>query len=218
MYKKTYLKGEWTHGRMSDVNRADFWEGAYQEGRDGWDLGGPTPVFQRLLRSGEFPPGRVIVLGAGRGYDAREFARHGFTVTAVDFAADAAREMRARTDPHAPLEVLQGDIFELPRALEGTFDYVLEYTCFCAIDPRRRGEYADLVARLLKPGGHFIDLAFPIGSHAGGPPFAVSVEEMLDLFRAREFVLVRRESPDDSVAARLGHEELLILRRSPASA
>jgi SAM-dependent methyltransferase len=197
---------------MSDVNRADFWEGAYQEGRDGWDLGGPTPVFQRLLRSGELAPGRMIVLGAGRGYDAREFARHGFAVTAVDFAADAVHEMRARADVQAPVEILQADIFALPRMLDGTFDFVLEYTCFCAIDPARRGDYADLVARLLKPGGLFIDLAFPIGGHAGGPPFAVSTEEILDLFRARGFTLVRRESPDDSIADRRGHEELLILR------
>ncbi len=202
---------------MANVNRPRFWEDAYQEGRDAWDLGGPTPVFRRLLRSGEFPPGRIIVLGAGRGYDAREFARHGFEVTAVDFAADAAREMRRLADPAAPVAILQADIFELPPAMDGTFDYVLEYVCYCAIDPQRRGEYADVVTRLLKPGGVFIDLALPIDDYAGGPPFAVSIAELLDLFAERGFVLLRREIPVDSIPRRRGREELLIFR-APATA
>jgi SAM-dependent methyltransferase len=197
---------------MSDVGRAGFWEDAYQAGRDAWDLGGPTPIFQRLLRCGEFPPGRVMVLGAGRGYDAREFARHGFTVTAVDFATEAVRAMRASADPEAPVDILQADIFALPQALHGTFDYVLEYTCFCAIDPQRRTEYADVVRQLLRPGGIYIDLVFPISDHAGGPPFALSVAEPLDLFAARGFTLLRREAPLDSVSSRRGREELLMFQ------
>jgi hypothetical protein len=202
---------------MSDVSRTGFWEDAYQAGRDGWDLGGPTPVFERLLRTGELPPGRIIVLGAGRGYDAHEFARHGFAVTAVDFAEAAVRAMRATADPEARVDILQADIFALPPVLHGAFDYVLEYTCFCAIDPNRRAEYADVVSRLLRPVGIYIDLVFPISDHAGGPPFAVSVDESLALFCARGFALVRRESPGDSVPARRGREELLILRRPPSN-
>lgn len=65
---------------MSDVNLPQFWQQSYEEGHFPWDLGGPTPVFQRLVESGRFPAGRMIVLGAGRGYDARLFARHGFVV------------------------------------------------------------------------------------------------------------------------------------------
>src|SRR5688572_32924913 len=101
-----------------DINTPAFWEEIYQGDRAGWDLGAPTPAFRRLLRSGEFAPGRTIVLGSGRGHDAREFARQGFSVTAVDFAADAARAMRALADPHAPIEILQADIFTLPHTLD----------------------------------------------------------------------------------------------------
>jgi len=195
-----------------DVNVPAYWEEVYQGGRAGWDLGGPTPVFRRLLASGQFAPGRVIVLGAGRGHDAREFARRSFIVTAVDFAADAVRDMRALADPQAPIEILQADIFSLAPPLDATFDYVLEYTCFCAIDPQRRTEYADLVARLLKPGGTYIHLAFPLGDHAGGPPFAVSLSEIFALFGARGFALLRRETPTDSVPQRRGLEQLLIFQ------
>jgi len=199
-----------------DINTPAFWEEIYQGDRAGWDLGGPTPAFQRLLRSGEFAPGRAIVLGAGRGHDAREFARQGFAVTAVDFAADAARDMRALADPHAPIEILQADIFTLPHTLDKTFDYVIEYTCFCAIDPARRGEYADLVTRLLKPHGIFIGLFFPFDQREGGPPFAVSLSEILAIFGARGFTLRRRETPIDSVPQRDGLEKLLIWQAPPA--
>jgi SAM-dependent methyltransferase len=155
----------------------------------------------------------MIVPGAGRGHDAREFALHGFDVTAVDFAKDAVETMRELNDPRAPVKIFQQDIFDLPNAWDGVFDYFLEYTCFCAIDPYRRAEYAGVVTRLLKPGGIYIDLAFPLDSHAGGPPFAVSVPEILRLFGERGFKLLQSGKPADSVPARRGLEELLIFHK-----
>lgn len=196
-----------------NVNSADKWEADYLRGTDGWDLGGPNPVFRNLLASSQFAPGKMIVLGAGRGYDAREFARHGFQVTAVDFSPSAAREMVRLTDTSAPVEILQHDLFTLPQSLNDSFDYVLEYTCFCAIDPKRRTEFADLVTRLLKPGGLYISLAFPLSQHAGGPPFAVSVPEVLELFQVRNINLVERKKPIDSISPRKGREELLMLQK-----
>ena len=196
-----------------NVNSPAFWEEIYRGGRAGWDLGGPAPVFKSLLMSGDLAPGRIVVLGAGRGHDAREFARHGFDVTAVDFATEAVQAMRELNDPGAPVKIVQQDIFELPAAWDGEFDYFLEYTCFCAIDPHRRPEYADLVTRLLKPGGIFLDLAFPLDAHAGGPPFAVSIPEILRLFGERGFKLIQRGRPADSVPARRGLEELLIFQK-----
>jgi methyl halide transferase len=197
-----------------DVNSPDKWDENYEQGTDGWDLGGPTPVFQRLLLSRQLIPGRMIVLGAGRGYDAREFARHGFQVTAVDFASQAVEEMHRLASLEAPVEILQHDIFTLPESFNDSFDYVVEYTCFCAIDPKRRADYADLVTRLLKPNGIYIDLAFPLDGRKGGPPFAVSVTEILSLFQARGFKLISREKPVDSVKPRRHAEELFLFQKS----
>jgi methyl halide transferase len=198
---------------MPDVGIPIFWEEIYQKHQTGWDLGGPTPVFRRLLDSGRFAPGRVIVPGAGSGHDARELARRGFDVTAVDFAAEAVRALRAQAGRGTALSVIQGDIFELPHSLDGTYDYVLEYMCFCAINPQRRPDYADLVTRLLKPGGLTIHLAFPLDTHEGGPPYAVLADGVVFMFERRGFTLVEREMPADSVPARCGREELLILRK-----
>src|SRR5690349_5171266 len=182
-----------------DVNSPRKWDENYEQGTSGWDLGRPTPVFQRLLSSRELLPGRMIVLGAGRGHDAREFARHSFQVTAVDFSSQAVSEMHRLATAEAPVEILQHDIFTLPETLHHSFDYILEYTCFCAIDPKRRAEYADVVARLLKPDGIYIDLAFPLDGRKGGPPFAVSASEILELLQARGFTLIARGNPADSI-------------------
>jgi methyl halide transferase len=197
-----------------DVNSPLKWEADYERRTDGWDLGGPTPVFKRLISSRQLTPGQLIVLGAGRGHDAREFARHGFQVTAVDFAAHAVNEMHRLADPHAPVEIMQQDLFTFPHEKDNSFDYLLEYTCFCAIDPKRRAEYADLVTRLLKPDGIYIDLAFPLDGRKGGPPFAVKESEIMVLFHKRNFKLLSREKPPESVSQRRHAEELFIFRKT----
>jgi SAM-dependent methyltransferase len=198
---------------MDDVNSASFWEESYRSGRTGWDLGMPTPVFKRLADSRQFSPGKMLVICAGRGYDARMFARQGFQVTAVDFAEDAVKEMQSLLDPDLSMEVIQADLFDLPVFMNEEFDYILEYTCFCAIDPQRRAEYIESVSNLLKPGGYYIALAFPIGQRTGGPPFLVSPDELIDPLGERGFELVTREIPDISVPGREGIEELLVLKK-----
>lgn len=204
-----------------DVNSPAKWEQDYQQGTAGWDMGTPTPVFRRLLAERKFPPGRMLIPGAGRGHDAREFARHGFQVVAVDFAHNAAEAMQEAMTPESAHEILEQDFFQLPSALDGTFDYVLEYTCYCAIDPRRRIEYVDKIARFLKMGGTCIALAFPIQDAAhpfdpkNGPPFIVNADELVQRLEQRGFAPVRREFPIDSVKPRRGREELIIMKRLP---
>ena len=197
----------------NDHTTPGFWEANYRQGQRRWELGGATPVFQRLAESGEFAPGRMIIPGAGLGDDGRLFARHGFQVTAVDFAPTAARAMHARQDPAEPLVILQADWFDLPPRLNGVFDYVLEYVFIAAIDPAQRAAFADVVAALLRPGGTFIGLLWPIGTHSGGPPFAVQPDDVIALLADRGLSLLRRERPPDSVPWRQGKEELVVMAR-----
>ena len=202
---------------MDESNNPRFWETRYQNNHFPWDLGKPTPVFVRLATNGQIPQGELIVLGAGRGFDARMFARHGFTVTAVDFADTAVQAMEALNDPQSPVKIVQSDFFELPQTFNGRFQSVIEYTSFCAILPQRRGEYADLVRRLLAVAGAYITLAFPIGTRPGGPPFTVQPDAIIDLFAQRGFSLSHREAPPDSVPERRPYEELLILSKQPVA-
>ncbi len=198
----------------SNVNSSSFWDNLYTSDQFHWDLAGPTAVFQRLAESQLLKPGRMLVLGAGRGHDARLFAKHGFEVTAVDFSAEAVEAMNRLADPQYPIQIVQADFFSLPATWSGRFDFVLDYTSFCAVLPQRRPEYADLVGRLLKRGGRYIALAFPIGKRPGGPPYVVQPEAIIALYAERGFTLQHREIPADSAPGRKGHEELLILDKS----
>lgn len=70
------------------------------------------------------------------------------------------------------MALLQRDIFDLVPDLAGQFDYVIEHTCFCAIDPSLRSAYAQLAAELLAPGGELLAVFFT-HSRGGGPPLAL---------------------------------------------
>ena len=72
---------------MNNEDNAQFWEDIYLADDTGWDLNGPTPVFEHIAESLE--PRRLGIIGCGRGYDAIMFAKKGFDVTAVDFAPSA---------------------------------------------------------------------------------------------------------------------------------
>ena len=189
-----------------------FWDDRYRDGRDGWDIGQPAPPFVDLLASPDAPPaGPLVVLGSGRGHDALLFARHGFTVTGIDFSptavADATQAARAAG---VRADFLQHDIFTLDESYNGTFRYILEHTCFSAIYPRRREEYVRLVHRLLRPDGLYIALFFA-HDRWGGPPFGTNAAEIRRLF-GPHFSIEKLEPPAHSISQREGEELFALMR------
>ena len=195
------------------VNTAEFWEACYETEMDNWDLGGPTPVFERI--ASEIPKGRICVIGCGRGYDAVTFAKAGFEVTAIDFAQTAVLSSRenARKE-EVEMTVLREDFFDLPDELHDQFDYVLEYTCFCAISPERRFEYDRVIWLLLKPKGKLLGLFFPLDKDVdeGGPPWGVNISELHILF-GLHWNLESEEMPKESIEPRADREVMMIWKK-----
>ncbi len=189
------------------------WERRYQEGSTRWDLGQAAPGLRALLASDQAPAaGRAMVLGAGRGHDALLLARHGFLVTAVDFAPSAIRAIAEQaTAANLSITLLERDIFDLVPAWAGQFDYVIEHTCFCAIDPNLRPAYAKLAADLLVPGGELLAIFFT-HSRGGGPPFGVTPHELQDIF-SPYFAVDSLHPVTNSIPTRQGEEHLGRFRR-----
>ena len=190
------------------------WENRYLQGTTGWDLGQPAPALRQWLESWGRPgtPAAAIVLGAGRGYDALLFARHGFQVTAVDFAPSAIAALtQAAAASQISLTLLEQDIFTLLPEWQGHFNYVVEHTCFCALDPSLRSAYVHLVANLLAPQGELLAVFFT-HDRPGGPPFGISTPDLTELFTPC-FEMVNLDPVVVSVPARQGEEHFARLRR-----
>jgi methyl halide transferase len=186
------------------------WEQRYQSGDDPWDLGYPTPPLSNLLDSAQAPPpGRMAALGIGSGLDALRFAAAGFDVVGFDFAPSAiARARQNAATQGLNVEFVQQDIFALPPEWHHSFDYVLEHTCFCAIDPTLRSAYVQVVRQLLRPEGKLIALFFT-HDRDGGPPFGVTAQAIRDYFEPY-FDVVMLTPATDSIAQRQGEEHLAI--------
>jgi methyl halide transferase len=198
---------------MKDVNDFEYWENIYLNNDTGWDLGGITPYIDKI--SDEIKKGKVIILGCGRGYDAVMLAKKGFEVTAVDFSPSAINFLNDLADQQGvSVKIAQKDIFSLTDNFKGYFDYVIEQTCFCAIDVKRRSEYELLVNKLLKAKGQLIGLWFPIGKKIldGGPPYGVSIKEIKLLFR-KKWNIVKEEYSTLSVEKRKNREKIIIFKK-----
>lgn len=199
------------------------WEYCYQHGGDGWELGRAPPplvrVFQTLQLDAEQ---RALVLGCGRGHEAMALAGiaqpRGAQVVAMDIAPTAVRLTReaATAAGLSCLRAYEVDLFD-PSGAEplssGAYDLIVEHTCYCAIETRRRDEYVAVLRRLLKSGGRFVGL-FYCHDYPGGPPYGASIAEI----RARlgaDFVIEHEEVPRDSVLTRAGLEWLVAARQKP---
>jgi SAM-dependent methyltransferase len=202
---------------MASVSTSEFWTDLYTRAGDGWDLRQPAPALVEFMDRTPFAPGRVAVPGCGRGHDVRFLARRGFAAVGFDFSATAVAEARAlaKTD-NVAAEFVERDLFTLGVDYGHAFDGIWEYTCFCAIDPRRRAEYVRTMGAILKPGGWLLACFFPLRPRAAGPPFPVSEGEVRRLF-APGFRIERAYQPR-SVRARLGQEWMVLLRRVNAPA
>ena len=193
---------------MQSITNPEYWEQRYQEKTDRWDIKQAAPPFATLLQSTTAPlPGRIAVLGCGRGYDALLFAAHQFEVIGFDFAESAIKEAIALAEAsQSSAKFLQRNIFDLPAEYENYFDYVLEHTCFCAVDPSQRPAYVQLAKSILKPQGQLIGLFFT-HNRPGGPPFGMTPDEICHYFQT-DFEILSLIPATNSIRDRQGEEHL----------
>ena len=203
---------------LKPVSAPAFWEQLYAAGNDGWELGAPAPPLQAWLDSGgtfraEAESPRLAVPGCGRGHDARLLAKRGYRVWGFDFAeAPLAEARRIAASESVDIAFEQRDVFTLGREYPGLFDGVWEYTCFCAIDPGRREEYAQVLHAILRRGGRLLACFFPMREGTDGPPFPVSKTDIERALGPR-FRILQAGPPDVSAERRRGLEWLVLAER-----
>jgi SAM-dependent methyltransferase len=96
----------------------------------------------------------VLCLANGGGQQSAAFALMGATVTVLDLSdAQLAQDRAAAADYGLNIRTEQGDMRDLSRFAEGSFDLVCHWYSINFIpDPLR---VFDEVARVLRPGGHY---------------------------------------------------------------
>lgn len=187
----------------------DYWEQRWTQGNTTWDHGRASPPLEDYVNRYEMR-GSAVVPGCGAGHEVRLLARKGLTVTGVDLASGAIA--KARSFPPAGGErYLQTDWLKLQVGLGSKFDWVVEHTCLCALEPWRRSEYADAVEFALGPGGHLLGVFYLDPPNPEGPPYGISPGELNELFN--RFHLIARWRPTEGFESRLGREEMRLYRK-----
>jgi len=190
------------------------WEAAYLAHETPWDKGRAHPALVAWLSENRLT-GSILVPGCGAGHDVRALAADPLAnVTGLDLAPsakDRAEEFpQAGEEAYITADFLSGGAFPA-----GAFDAIFEHTCFCAIPPARRAEYARAVSLLLKPGGLFLAIFYRNPSHGGDdePPFGCTMEEVDALF-GKEFVLLDERTNIPTHEGREDREVLRLMRKN----
>lgn len=194
---------------------AAAWEARYKNNDTPWDLQSTTPEFARLAKEGFFKKGKAIVPGGGLGHDAILLASQGMEVDLIDFSPTALElALIESAKKKVIVNAFCFNFFELGQRPyhKEAYDYFLEYTFFCAIDPKLRKDYVRTASQILKPGGILVGLFFPLKTEKEGPPFLVSQQEIEEIFSP--FFEIKIETPQESVNPRNGRELLVVARKN----
>jgi 2-polyprenyl-3-methyl-5-hydroxy-6-metoxy-1,4-benzoquinol methylase len=151
-----------------------------------WETGRPQPTVLALLEAGWFGP-RVLDVGCGTGLHAVVLAERGHAVVAIDVAARAVEQARARAAAAGVVaRFVHGDVLDLPAlgtALGAPFDSVLDAGLFHVLQPADRASYAVGLASVVRPGGTGAVVAWSDRNPFGRGPSRVRRRDLRDAFR-----------------------------------
>ncbi|HRQ91026.1 MAG TPA: methyltransferase domain-containing protein [Bacteroidia bacterium] len=198
------------------------WDQLYRERHTPWDKGRPAPPLLEWI--GANPGtlgGRVLVPGCGLGHDARAIAALSGVDELVGLDLSPEAVSLATAFPKTGGErFVAGSFFDLAPEHRGTYDWIWEHTCFCAIDPERRDDYAASAFDALRPGGHLLGVFYldPYDDEhqpGAGPPHGCSLEELESRFvQTGAFERVESYIPAVSYPGREGLERVVRLRKA----
>jgi SAM-dependent methyltransferase len=184
------------------------WEQRYQVNDTPWEKGYAAPPLEDYLMSNSIK-GKVLVSGCGLGHDARLLASQGAEVVGLDIAPTAIKRAKEFS---GKVEYILGDLFCLPQEFLGKFDWVLEHTCFCAIDPDQRETYVQSAYEVLKANGKLFGIFYLNPDVEEGPPFGVATTE-LDILFDPYFALEKEWVPNRSYGGRERRELIRIYQK-----
>lgn len=187
-----------------------YWENRYKEQQLGWDIGAVSPPLQTYIDQLDCKTIKILLPGAGNGYEAAYLHKKGFNnVFVLDIAEQPLQEFSVKNPDFPKDHLILGDFFDLELK---DFDLILEQTFFCALPPVKRPLYVLKMKELLKKGGKLAGLFFDFPLTEKGPPFGGSMKEYIGLFKDH-FNIKTFERSYNSIKPRQGSEQFFIFEK-----
>ncbi len=157
-----------------------------------WDTGMSPPELLDFITT--HTPGRALDLGCGTGTNVITLAKHGWTVTGVDFARRAIQKAKPKVQQNqVDVDLRVEDVTRLD-SIHGPFDLILDTGCFHSLAPGKRQDYLTNIDRLLAGDGTILLYTF-IGGGIGktGPG---SSEDEIQFISQKLRIVARKDSTE----------------------
>jgi len=179
-----------------------YWSSRYDNELTGWDVGTITPPIKNYVDTLTDKSIRILIPGAGNGYEAEYLWNNNFqNFTVCDLSKPPLDNLKERC-PKIPInQLIHSDFFDL----DGSYDLIIEQTFFCALHPDMREEYVSKVKSLLSENGKLVGLIFNKQFTSDGPPFGGTIDEYKSLF-SKHFDNINIVPSKESIEPRKGNE------------
>ncbi|MCI4334261.1 MAG: class I SAM-dependent methyltransferase [Thermoplasmata archaeon] len=148
-----------------------------------WFSPRPPVWVANAVRRRRVARGRSLDLGCGAGTLVLWLARTGYAAVGLDAAPSAIAAANGRRPAHGRRPRFEvGSVLRLPFPAQ-SFDLVTDIGLLHTLTPRERQRYAAQLARVLRPGGDYLLMAFAREEQRRrvGPPYRLSVGDVVDL-------------------------------------
>lgn len=187
----------------------NYWQSRYEKGETGWDIGRISKPIKGIIDRIENKDARILIPGAGNGFEASYLFNKGFTNTFIlDMAPHPLQAFEALNPSFPKSQILMMNFFDL----DAEFDIIIEQTFFCALDPVLRPKYVQQTHDLLDESGILTGVLFDHPMHIDHPPFGGSRDEYVGLF-SNHYHLDQLQPCETSEEGRMGKELILSFER-----
>lgn len=186
---------------------SNYWSNRYKNKDAPWDIGYANPSIIDFFKD-KPKDAKILVPGSGNAYEVAALRALGFTqVHLLDFSVEPITTFKNK-NPEYPSELIHhGDFFEH----HGEYDYIVEQTFFCALNPSLRSNYVEQCKKLLKPGGYLVGVLFNAPLNDSHPPFGGCEEEYRQLFV--DFSIQLMENNRNAIKPRADRELFILLQK-----
>lgn len=185
-----------------------YWDTRWQQDETGWDIGYASPALMEYMQQQTEKHAAILIPGCGNAHEAAALLDIGFTnITLIDISEIAVNRVKKRFGNQ--VKSICTDFFDH----QGSYDFILEQTFFCALLPELRDYYVTKMAALLHSNAILAGVLFSTEFNEPGPPFGGSKQEYEKLF-TKNFKLLTLEPCYNSIPHRQGNELFIEFKKS----